>query len=126
MIVITDVKFMEFDRDEMILAFRDPYRGIDVRTHEGYETCSAMELQELVRGRRYVRPDGQELVIGVSKQAQDVIGIQYEAFDTLRKESDRYFTEIISMQEEMRKVRSASFWVRLKWIFTGVKKLKDK
>ena len=52
-----------------------------------YSTQPVFELErELVRGRTFIRPDGTTICIGTSKQAQEVLGIQYEAWETMKDE----------------------------------------
>ncbi|MCP4408813.1 MAG: hypothetical protein GY807_13830 [Gammaproteobacteria bacterium] len=82
---------------------------------------------ETVRGRRYIRPDGTEIVIGMTEQAQDVIGIQYEAWENLqgmcdanRAESDRLVRVISKLQERFEAAECATVWDRIRWVFQGV------
>jgi predicted HTH transcriptional regulator len=61
----------------------------------------------MVRGRRFVTPNGNELIIGCSKQAAAIIGIQYDAWDNQEK-------MIIS-----KIARNATFLTRVRWLFKG-------
>ena len=49
------------------------------------ETTRPIE-RETVRGQTFSRPDGTTICIGTSKQAQEVIGIQYEAWEAMKDE----------------------------------------
>lgn len=126
MIVIKHIEFLETDVDP-IKPLKDtpPHTPIFC----GDEPVNREVLSELISGRRFVRPsDGTDIIVGVSKQAQNILGIMYEAWDNMERS---YFAEIKSHGKtkiEMRcyrhmveEIQKASFWERLKWLFRGYK-----
>lgn len=76
--------------------------------------------EEIVRGRRFRNAKGYDVVIGITKEVQDTIGLPFEAFDTM----ERLVNDSLKMNESLRKrVNTASFWQRIKYLFSG--KLSD-
>jgi len=53
-----------------------------------------------------------EQYIGWTKNVEDVLGMPMEAFDTLSKERN-------SIRDQYQKINKQSFWIRLKYLFTG-------
>ena len=124
MILIRSIDVIEIDRDPAeILAWNMP--GDIIPVNGGAEAVEYSVMAELVQGRRYVRRDGKEIVIGVTKQAQDIIGIQYEAWGSLqsdyeaaRKDLSRTAKELKGCKESLRELHEAGFFRRLKMLFT--------
>ncbi len=119
-IIITDVKFMEVDRDPWELVSRcPPYQQRIVWGDSGEETVNTDTIRELIHGRRFRRSDGTMLLIGCSKQAQEVIGIQYEAWENSEKMLEDYRRCWNNTERKMIAIREMSFWQRLRFAFTG-------
>ena len=92
-------------------------------------------FREIIYGRWFYRPDGARLLIGNSKQAAEVLGIQYEVWNkmeaprdraeslnrALTKENDSQKMQMFWLAEELKGIAGATFWERLKWAFTGVR-----
>ena len=98
----------------------------------GSMTMDRNEITELVEGRRFVRPsDGLDVVIGMGADVQDLLGIQYEAWEAMERSlSYKRVLEVKLRRSEglvnaAEKIlvghATASFGQRLKWLFTGVK-----
>ena len=121
MILIKHIEFCEVDRDSVSIWARiNPYGAVEVLSDHGETTVSVSEIRELVRGRRYQRPsDGTDVVIGMSQQAQDVLGLQYEAIETMRDDVDRYHRLFMSERNKVEAAKRASLWDRIKWVFQG-------
>ena len=82
MIVIHEVRFYETEQDMATLESTrpdTPIRTYDFGVLSGSRICKEIQM-ELIRGRRYVRDDGTTLVIGAPKQAQEVMGIMFDAW----------------------------------------------
>ena len=123
MIIITDLKFIQVDRDPYeLVSLTGPYEGIEVLSERGDTVVSATELRELIRGRRFVRPsDMTDVVIGLDKDTQDLLGLQYEAWENLQKQSDSYARAYNDTLDTLGKMKKANLLQRIKWVFTGVK-----
>lgn len=98
-----------------------------VPINDGTDAVEASVIQELIRGRRFVRPsDGIDVYLGCTKEVQDLIGIQYEAWDSLQ---DRYnqsvsnYTQLMTttnqLNSEIMKIKSLSFFSLAKWFVVG-------
>lgn len=119
MIVIKNIEYIETDKDPLeIISTKMPHNLVGYTNKDAPITVEY--LTELIHGRRFVRPDGRTLYIGVSEQAQEVIGIQYGAWNTKEREMQEW---VSAYQREKTKVdmyRSAKLWKRIKYLFTGI------
>lgn len=109
----------------MILITRIEYREVEARggAHEIRrlsEHVGEEMAREIVRGRRFCRPDGTEVLIVLSEQAADVLGLQYEAWRELEQRAEAHYRRACTLDWELRKIKKAGFWTRLKWVLTGV------
>jgi len=117
MLLISKIEFLDVDGDETTIFESKPFEPLFLR---GGEMIQAEVAQELVRGRRFRRPsDGEDVVIGCSKQAQDVIGLQYEAWENLEKDRGYWHTQSAALRIKLDAVKSAGFLKRLKWLLHG-------
>jgi len=87
MIIIKHIDFLEVDRTRCEILSKPHFEPIFVKDNEGPRLGDFAEIhKELIVGRRFIRPsDGTDIYIGVSKQAQDIIGLQYEAWNNIEK-----------------------------------------
>lgn len=96
---------------------------------------------ETVRGQRFVNANGEEVIIGMSKDVQELIGLPFECFnmnahneiENLKKDlkqSDEYavrqakqLANQLFFREQFEKriedVCSLGIWGRIKFVFTG-------
>lgn len=127
MILIKNIEMVEVDRDPYeILSTIHPYEAISVYNGSNIEHIEHEVFTELIRGRRFIRPDGKELIIGCSKQAEEVIGIQYESWENLmglhestREELYREKGKLLKANEELYAIKQLGFFKRLVLLFKG-------
>ena len=121
MILIKHIEFIQVDRDPyQMISCSAPYEAVEVLSDKGDVVVPINEVAELIKGRRFVRPsDNVDITIGLSKQAEDVLGIQYEAWDELQKRADDYWNNFIAIRERIEAVQKMSFWERFKGVFSG-------
>ena len=124
MLVIRKVEFLEVNKDPLeLLATTQP--GMPVEC--GEELVPVDFFKELIRGRRFVRPsDGIDIIVGCSRQAEEVIGLQYEAWDNLQNayaaeqiNHHRTTSEMYEYKSRVDEMFRSSFWQRLKWLVIG-------
>ena len=108
MLVITHIEAEEIPDIKVEIYSRLAMHGVLEET----ETAVATEV---IYGVRFKRPDGSTINIGTSKQAQEVIGIQYEAWKNLEKELHRAGSELNSLRKEKKFFQDMGFWSRLRW-----------
>ena len=124
MLIIKNIEFIETDRDpyEILSHQMSSYQAIEVMTDKGKDFIGGTELRELIRGRRFVRPsDGLDIMIGVSKQAQNVIGIQYEAWENMEESHNLAIDKATHTANKLAKLKKSNLWKRIKFVFTGIK-----
>ncbi len=124
MIIIKNIEFIETDCDPVELpTTTHPYSPVIC----GDEAIPHDVLSELIRGMRFRRPsDGVYIVVGLSRQAQDVLGLTYEAWENLEEayETERRnhamtTSEMIRYRTKIKEMEDSTFWKRLKLLFTG-------
>ncbi len=100
MIVIESIKYFETDKDPWeIVKYTSPYEPIAV--DDGNRYLDRTYYTECIRGRRFRRPDGEELIakisepsqkkingkyeltVGISEQAAEILGLQYTAWEAM-------------------------------------------
>lgn len=138
MIVIKSIDFFEVHGERHEFYDRYIKNGnplMKVGTAVGSDQVMVEEVAELIKGREFRSPGGRSVVIGVSAQAQDIIGIQYEAWENqsrlveeLSRDNGRLTTKADQLHRqskekliELNEIKTASFWVRLRWLFFGYK-----
>ncbi len=123
MILISKIEYMETDRDpHQIIHCTSPYEGVAVNTDHGKDIVECNELIELVNGVRFCRyGTDDEIVIGMSKQAQDLIGIQYESWENKEKEYSELYSSFTKARNEISFIKNAGLLRRLSWLFFGYK-----
>lgn len=121
MILIKKIEYIETDRDPIeIVSMNRPDAFVPVLTDTGKEHIEVKEIIELVRGRRFCRPsDGLDIIIGMPKKVQDLIVIQYEAWDRMATENTNTHLALSAALRKTREDGKASFFTRLKWLFCG-------
>lgn len=147
MIVIRNIDAYEVANDiETVLGGKYPDGLIDIKDPTGQRNERVSVITEHIKGRRYERTDGTTIVVGFSQQAQEVIGITYEAWENadktimelsqrnalLHRQIEDYRTEIKEATRSMetisyiqKQITQARWLTRIKWVFTGVY-VKDK
>ena len=113
---------------------------MEVETANGTSMMRPTEVLEIIRGRKFMNPaTGEHIVIGLSKQAQKLLGLNYEAWDNLQKDLKWYQTkhnklinearELQALQEASDKLvgsyQSAPWYQRLLWVFVGIPKQEE-
>lgn len=136
-IIITNVDTVESDREyvEIIHMAKDRLHGIGPEIPDADDEL----LTEIVKGERYVDLQrGIDIIIGSSVKVKNILLAQYgswklienflknriahekkqrEVIEALLKKSESNVTEKLC---ELIKIKSAGFFTRLKWLFTGV------
>lgn len=127
MIVIESIKCFETDERTMQVSLSRFNHSDLVPINKGKRAIEARQYNELVQGVRFRRPDDTEIIVGMSKQAQEVIGLQYESWQRMQDRLDRYAAENDNLHKQasihwdmLRSIKTAKFLTRLKWLFVGV------
>jgi len=121
-ILIKNIEFIETPRDPWeIFVTHLPHEVIPVEGNSGpYAEVSV--LTELVRGRRFLRPsDGTDIVVGLAKDAQNILGLQYEAWENMAQELKDTRSQMRQLQRERDRARGATIWTRFEWLLFGYK-----
>jgi hypothetical protein len=79
--------------------------------------------EEIVKGRHFYRINEfgkkEHWVIGATKEVQDLIHIQYEAFETMEKTMETWSQRYTDMCDKIEKINNKKFWQRVKYLFGG-------
>jgi len=87
MLVITDIKVANVDRDSVMIA---KYRNLPSFAEVlNAETEGRVEItEEMVRGRVFRNVRGEEVCIGMSTLVQEALGMPADCFDLMQRELD--------------------------------------
>lgn len=130
MIVITDIKYIRVDSDDVYALFKNKsmYDSVLLNTDEGQQYRTVESVIEFIKGRRFTTPNGETLVVGVSDEVGKLLGIHAEAWKSLEADVEYWRNtvkkqdkEILTCKNSLHTVNNASRWERIKWVFTGVK-----
>ena len=154
MIVIKDLEYYEVpDNIHEVIYQIGGNTFIDVNTQTGPIHMPTIEVRkEVIEGKVFVDQQGNRVVVGLSKDAQNILGLQYEAWEnsekeinTLRKDISQYRRSVNNLTQEnlelnerikpltfenkyhkelIRELTDASLWTRIKWIFKGIPQYK--
>ena len=125
MIVISEIKVFQTDLNPVEIAQQ-------LSRNSGNYNSALLEryvppeiTTEMVLGRRYVNYQGEEVCIGMSKQAQDAIGLPFEVFDNmqntinfLRKECDNLNASNFRLLKNINRYKSLDLFGRIKFLVT--------
>ena len=128
MILIKHIDFIEVDRDQVELAhFERPEMSYRVDSNEGDQIVPGEVIRELIKGKRFRRPrDNMDIYVGISKQAGDVLGLCYEAWDTMERAlNNSSAIQAIALKQhqrleaELKEIKSLTFFQRFQILFKG-------
>ena len=122
MIIIRSVEVDEVDEGVYTILHRNPCDYIP-----GTDLPPSTMVSEVVTCRQFVRSDGTDVMIGMSCEAADVLGLQYEAWNEMERNlesQNQKFTDLCRqvgrMGAKLYTIHQARWWTRLKWLFRGV------
>jgi len=120
MIIITKIEYIQIERDvhELICCSYDP-DAEPLYPANSDEPVSPKEVQEIVRGRKFRHPDGREIRVGMSEQAGNLLGLQYEAWQDLEERLIVSLRTSLRLSREIQAAKHAGFLTRLKWLIKG-------
>jgi hypothetical protein len=75
--------------------------------------------REVIRGRRFTNTKGEQVIIGMTKEVQDTIGLSFEAFENMEKERDIMNSVQKETLKSLKKYSDAGFLKRLRYLFTS-------
>lgn len=83
MLLVTEIKTLEIDEDQLdrYMYYLTPKYDIPLVNAGKREFHDINYVRKLTYGRRYVKPNGDKLVIAYSIESEDVIGITFDMFE---------------------------------------------
>ena len=109
--VIKSVEILELPSDRHIFYHYSPPTGdfgLSIKTEE-------------IRGRRFVMGNGESVLIGMTKEAENSVGLVMNDFDSMQRELKEANTKSFNTQLKINKLRKqikdVSFWDRIKFLF---------
>lgn len=136
MLVVTKIETIETSKniteiERFIYDQAGPFGTCDWVPLEG-QPVDLKVLKEVIRGRRFVHPKkGIDVVIGMTSQVAEVLGLQYESFEELEKSrsywSEQHNDELCKnavLSEQLHQMETWGLWKRIKCVFTGIRRPK--
>lgn len=136
MLVVTKIETLETPKniteiERMIYDYKGHFGTCEWVPLEG-QPVNLKVLKEVIRGRRFVHPKkGIDVVIGMTSQVAEVLGLQYEAFEELKNQRDFWSEQHIEelrnhdkSLKQLNEMESWGIWKRIKCVFTGIRRPK--
>ena len=131
MILITDIKYLNLDRDVAELWKYDPRTTLGAVDQAGDIKSITQEAAiEFVRGRHFVRCTDnkrEDFYIGMDLDTQNLLGLQFEVWDNMvdqiekaERECGEYMAEKSELARKISVYNTASRWQKIKFAFKGV------
>lgn len=142
MIVVTEIKYVKVDDKTSLEIMKRQTPVTFPNNHDEPFPISPTVASEIIYGQRFVTHDGREINIGLCEEARELLKMPNDCFveiwkdlrkdrDSLReciterkmfgKEIKRLWREKTKLEDRLMQVKTAGFWRRLKWLFTGVR-----
>jgi hypothetical protein len=121
MILITKIETLTTDKDfaEVIKMSHDSFNEY-IPFKERVEKAEV--IREIIHGRRFVDPQRNlDVVIGITDEAGEMLGLTHDAFENLEGEREQYRLERDVIKCELESIKAFGFFKRLKCLFTGIK-----
>ena len=115
--VITDIKIVEVDIEQFYKDVRSYSAPIHVRDGE-YPHQTIEITREIIEGKRYRLPYGEEVTIGVSDDVFKLLDIPLKAIEKERELSESFMERNEHLQKELQKYKNMKFLDRLKYIIS--------
>jgi hypothetical protein len=87
----------------------------------GTDPSEILEIKtEYIVGRRFTNTRGEIITIGVSREVQDLIGLPFHVYEEQEASILCLKTDLSLKEGKLKMLKSANFFTRLKWLFSGV------
>ena len=107
MILIKSIEIVEIDRDPVeIVSQISPHESIRVYSEGKPTDISHKVLTEYVRGRVFVNMNGQRINIGMSQKVQELIGLQFEAYENMQAANQKLRTSVAIALRDLNVLKS--------------------
>ena len=117
MIVVTDIKITEVERDYLELYKYQP-PNYWVSNPEHLETIDqSVEIERVYGQRFYTGRGGKNVVIGLCKDAQEVLGLPMDCFEILTSENSNLRDKNSILSAQVYLYRNMPLWKRIKFLF---------
>jgi hypothetical protein len=117
--IITEIKVLETDKDFCEIAHMaySPMVSMPI----GSDVVSTSCVRELIKGRRFINQErGLDIVLGVSQEVGEILGLQYDAFENISMLNDSLQIEKTRLANKLEKISELGFLERLKCLFCGI------
>jgi hypothetical protein len=102
----------------------------DIANYRQFDHSGNVISGEVIRRIHFKRgTTGEDIVIGFSGEAADILGICFKAFEDqrakilkLQYENNNIVCKVAQYEEKLQTIKNMSFWSRLKFVFAGLKK----
>ena len=101
----------EKDMAEIIHAYQDGFQNFPLEMKFKKEICY---------GRRFVNVKGEEVILGISKKAQDVLGLPFKHFESMQNQISELQEQHFNDSVFIKNIMMLNFWGRLKFAFTKI------
>ena len=129
MIIVTNIEYIDTGKNNYYHTLVHKRYNTNTEVVNSGKSPSPGDLEyvdECIKGRRFRHPSKNiDVVLGNSARVNDVLGLQYEAFENLRKENihanvslERAMLRENKLESKLKTIRSLGFIGRLIFLFT--------
>ena len=119
--IITDIKVIDVDRDVYEILHCKPYETLPCYKNGAFEPTTATDIKELIRGKTFINYQGETIVVGWSKQVEDLLEVPISSLDKLVSDESKRREEILSLQRRLNNYNNIRFFKRLWRVLKGEK-----
>lgn len=122
--IITAIKVVEIGQD-VSEVWHELHHAIE-RDAEFFKIDGTLQktavVKEWIKGRQFYNPHtGELIVLGVSQEVGELLGLQYAAFEELEYQVAKERDRADRLERQGERIRNMRFLDRLKCLFTGYK-----
>lgn len=115
MILITRIEYTNMGDVYEARVHRTP---VPIFTVGSQEPCDFEIEVETVRGREFVFPNGEQIILGLPEAEARFLGVHAEAWQDLQAQCDHWYERYTNARCRVEQFKLAPFWARLKFLFT--------
>lgn len=119
-IFITDIKILHGDRNLIERHFIPGQSSVRLLIDDKDGYLKTVEIsREQIQGRSFRNRYNEDVVIGLSKEVQEALGLPMEAFDSMSQTISDQRNTIWDLKSKLVNVNQMTLWQRIKFVFKG-------
>lgn len=126
-IIVKKVEVLNIHKSpKEVLISTNPHRPYDGKPSDRIKEEDIQCIKEAITCEQFYNTNGDIVHIGMSKQAQEALGLPFKAYDQMKKDCediridrDNYYNKCCAYYDVFQNIEELGFWGRLKYLLTG-------